>query len=220
MAFILKTDGTTKELKEVNLESLQKAVGGYIQILSTNKGQEIVVDEEGKLKNKPVNKLATELYQDSKFRNIADDFIDNLDDTDFDMDNIINIISSMGDKIVGDVVILEKGELQDWQQYKKWYTHNNMKHNLIYTNYKDSIWPVLQKKDNLTKWQKQVVEDFIARYSDKSVEQVDDIIWKLASFLHDTTTNTVTINSLPNELYELWTQYLNTKYNQPAISYN
>lgn len=46
-----------------NLKQLQKMVGGYIQVVrSADTEKQIVMDEEGKLKGKPVNPDATELY--------------------------------------------------------------------------------------------------------------------------------------------------------------
>lgn len=49
---------------EFKLEELQKAVGGYIQIVQGKEREMlIVIDDEGKLKSKPVNLRATQLYQ-------------------------------------------------------------------------------------------------------------------------------------------------------------
>ena len=46
-----------------NLKQLQKMVGGYIQVVELPEiEKQIVMDEEGKLKEKPVNPDATELY--------------------------------------------------------------------------------------------------------------------------------------------------------------
>lgn len=42
------------------LEKCQEFVGGYIEIIFTSDGRQIVVDEEGRLKGKPVNVDATE----------------------------------------------------------------------------------------------------------------------------------------------------------------
>ncbi|KKK89195.1 hypothetical protein LCGC14_2735520 [marine sediment metagenome] len=61
MATIIRVDGTEENLEDLSLESLQKAVGGYIEIVQTNDGRLIVLDEEGKLKDKPVNSKATAL---------------------------------------------------------------------------------------------------------------------------------------------------------------
>ena len=45
------------------LKELQKFVGGYIEVLTSADGQkQIVIDEEGKLKGKPINYDATEEY--------------------------------------------------------------------------------------------------------------------------------------------------------------
>lgn len=45
-----------------SLEELQGYVGGYIELIRLNKVL-LVVDEEGKLKGKPVNMRATALYR-------------------------------------------------------------------------------------------------------------------------------------------------------------
>ena len=48
---------------EPTLEEMQKFVGGYIEVVtSADTNSQIVLDEEGKLKGKPLNKEATELY--------------------------------------------------------------------------------------------------------------------------------------------------------------
>ena len=47
---------------EPTLEEMQKFVGGYIEVVtSADTNSQIVLDEEGKLKDKPINKEATEL---------------------------------------------------------------------------------------------------------------------------------------------------------------
>ena len=48
---------------EPTLTEMQKFVGGYIEVVqSSDTKHDIVLDEEGKLKGKPLNKEATELY--------------------------------------------------------------------------------------------------------------------------------------------------------------
>ena len=44
------------------LKELQKMVGGYIEIVHLANGDQMIIDEEGKLKEKPVNMEATELW--------------------------------------------------------------------------------------------------------------------------------------------------------------
>lgn len=68
MATLYKTDGTQTEVtpkngKQFTLEELQALVGGYIQVVNTNDRRVMVVDEEGKLKDKPYNQAATRLYK-------------------------------------------------------------------------------------------------------------------------------------------------------------
>ena len=68
--------------RDIELEEMQKLVGGLIEIATLENGDTLVFDEEGKLKEKPINEEATKLYRNNF---ITDDFI------------------------VGDVIILKKG---------------------------------------------------------------------------------------------------------------
>ena len=72
---------------EPTLTEMQKFVGGYIEVVqSSDTKHDIVLDEEGKLKGKAVNKEATELF-------IGEEMDDTVACLDFDY-------------IVGDVMIL------------------------------------------------------------------------------------------------------------------
>lgn len=62
MATIIRVDGTEEALTDLSLAGMQKAVGGYIQMVGTPDGRVMICDEEGKCKNKPVNAKATKLY--------------------------------------------------------------------------------------------------------------------------------------------------------------
>lgn len=84
MATVIKVDGSEEPLADCSLASLQKVVGGYIEIVETNDGRLVVLDEEGKLKRKPVNAKATALT-----RGVVDVF----------------------DLVVGDVVIASHSEI-------------------------------------------------------------------------------------------------------------
>lgn len=64
--FLIKPDGEKQEVNPKNgtdfsLEELQGFVGGYVQILHMGRGELMVVNEEGKLKNLPRNRDATAL---------------------------------------------------------------------------------------------------------------------------------------------------------------
>lgn len=63
MAYQLKVNGEKSELADTKLETLQKAVGGYIEMVETKDGDIMVINEEGKIENLPVNPFATELYK-------------------------------------------------------------------------------------------------------------------------------------------------------------
>ena len=79
MAKHIKTNGTLKDLPDAELETLQTAVGGYIEVIHLKNGQDMIVNEEGLLHKLPVNLKATRLA---------------------------------GYPIVGDAVLLAKGELR------------------------------------------------------------------------------------------------------------
>ena len=52
--------------KVFSLEELQKIVGGYIEIISLpNLKKKIVLNEEGKINNLPINHFATTLFRDA-----------------------------------------------------------------------------------------------------------------------------------------------------------
>jgi len=68
MATLYRADGTQQEIQPTNgthfdLKELQALVGGWIEIVETTDGRLIVLDEEGKLKDKRFNLLATTLYK-------------------------------------------------------------------------------------------------------------------------------------------------------------
>ena len=58
---------TLKEIKNKNdnptLSDAQKFVGGYVEVVKVRDGI-LIIDEEGKLKDKPVNEVATKMYTD------------------------------------------------------------------------------------------------------------------------------------------------------------
>ncbi len=88
MAKLIKTDGTETIVypahgKSFTLQELQKLVGGYIEMVRTVDGKQMIINEEGKLNDLPVNDKATVLY-----------------------------VHCLADVIVGDAVILEKGEIR------------------------------------------------------------------------------------------------------------
>jgi hypothetical protein len=57
----LSINGTEEEMQDTSLESMQKTVGGYIEIVYLPDGRMMVVDEEGLLKNKDLNIVASQL---------------------------------------------------------------------------------------------------------------------------------------------------------------
>jgi hypothetical protein len=66
MATLLKTDGTARDISgSLTLTRMQHLVGGYIEVVRIDGGAGaiLVVDEEGLLKQKPLNVTATRLYR-------------------------------------------------------------------------------------------------------------------------------------------------------------
>lgn len=71
-AKLYKTDGTILEVVPANgtdfqLKELQKIVGGYVEIIPVLNGKIMALDEEGKLKGKPVNDDATMIFMQAGF---------------------------------------------------------------------------------------------------------------------------------------------------------
>ena len=58
---------TVKEIQSKedspSLSEAQKFVGGWVECVQVNDGV-LIIDEEGKLKNKPVNEVASKMYAD------------------------------------------------------------------------------------------------------------------------------------------------------------
>lgn len=68
MAAFIKTNGeitnvTPKNGTDYKYEELKEFVGGYIEIVPINDHEIMVVNEEGKLNNLPVNYIASLLYK-------------------------------------------------------------------------------------------------------------------------------------------------------------
>ena len=80
MATLIKTNGVETNLTPQNktdfqLTELQKIVGGLIQIVKTKDGRTMVINEEGKINDLPINQKASELYQYNEFDFIAGDVL-------------------------------------------------------------------------------------------------------------------------------------------------
>jgi len=83
---------TTKEIQSKedspSLSDAQKFVGGWVEVVQVNDGI-LIIDEEGKLKDKPVNEVASKMYAD-KYGN--------------------------EDIIVGDAIFIPNGIQSDWHR--------------------------------------------------------------------------------------------------------
>ena len=51
---------------EPTLQEMQKFVGGYIEVVYLGKESMMIIDEEGKLKEKPINQEATDIAHEHK----------------------------------------------------------------------------------------------------------------------------------------------------------
>lgn len=68
--YIIRTDGTQAPVapgfgNKFTLKELQYYVGGYIELVHLNDNQFLIINEEGKLHNLPINKKATDLARDA-----------------------------------------------------------------------------------------------------------------------------------------------------------
>ena len=83
---------TVKEIQSKedspSLSEAQKFVGGWVEVVQVNDGV-LIIDEEGKLKDKPVNEVASKMY--------ADKYGDE-------------------DIIVGDAIYIPNGIVSDWHR--------------------------------------------------------------------------------------------------------
>ena len=75
MAKHYKTDGTIKEIEPKNkkhftLKESQAFVGGLIEIVYLKDSQIMIVNEEGKINNLPINVKATDLIRSQGIRDI------------------------------------------------------------------------------------------------------------------------------------------------------
>ena len=67
------------EEHQPTLKQMQDFVGGYIQIVTNKAGDQFIMDEEGRLKEKPINPDASEMWlgedwsEDNDFRNLVGD---------------------------------------------------------------------------------------------------------------------------------------------------
>jgi len=80
MATLIKSNGeevnvTPNNKRDFQLDELQKYVGGFIEIVKTNEGRTIVINEEGKINELPINQKATALYQYNEFDFIVGDVV-------------------------------------------------------------------------------------------------------------------------------------------------
>ena len=54
---------------EPTLKAMQESVGGYIEVVYAENGDQIIIDEEGRLKGKPINEDASEHWLGDRWDN-------------------------------------------------------------------------------------------------------------------------------------------------------
>ena len=79
---------------EPDLKAAQQFVGGYVEGIQFPNGDYLIVNEEGKLKNLPLNEEATKLWKAT-----------------FDNDNYI---TGRDDFVVGPAILIKKDALKIW----------------------------------------------------------------------------------------------------------
>ena len=80
MATLIKTNGeelnvSPKNEKDFSLDELQKFVGGLIEVVRTKDNKIMVINEEGKVNELPINDKATDLYRYNEFDFIVGDVL-------------------------------------------------------------------------------------------------------------------------------------------------
>ena len=80
MATLIKSNGEEKNVLPQNktdftLEELQKYVGGLIEIVRTKDGKPMIINEEGKINDLPVNQKATAIYPYNEYDFIVGDVL-------------------------------------------------------------------------------------------------------------------------------------------------
>ena len=79
---------------EPSLKEAQEFVGGYVEGITFPNGDYLIINEEGKLKNLPLNSEATALWRAT-----------------FDNDNYI---TGRNDFVVGPAILIKKAALKTW----------------------------------------------------------------------------------------------------------
>jgi hypothetical protein len=80
MATLIKSNGEEtnvlpKNKTDFKLDELQNYVGGFIEIVKTKDGRTMVINEEGKINELPINQKATDLYLHGNFDFIVGDVV-------------------------------------------------------------------------------------------------------------------------------------------------
>ena len=103
MALWIQTDGTktkfTINADGNNLDLFQEKVGGYFTPISLPSGETMLVNEEGIIQQLPPNPLASQVLANGGFKQVYPKAI-----------NQHEPAMIMGSGVLGDVIILSKGE--------------------------------------------------------------------------------------------------------------
>ena len=80
MATLIKSSGeeinvSPSNKKGFGLDELQKYVGGLIEIVRTKDNKPMIINEEGKINDLPINQKATEIYPYNEYDFIVGDVL-------------------------------------------------------------------------------------------------------------------------------------------------
>ena len=80
MATLIKSNGEEmnvlpKNKRDFSLEELQKFIGGFIEIARTKNGKPMIINEEGKINDLPINQKATAIYPYNEYDFIIGDVL-------------------------------------------------------------------------------------------------------------------------------------------------
>ena len=80
MATLIKSNGEEINVipnnkKDFQLDELQKYVGGFIEVVRTKGNKIMVINEEGKINDLPINQKASQFYQYNEFDFIVGDVL-------------------------------------------------------------------------------------------------------------------------------------------------
>jgi hypothetical protein len=61
---LIKVNGNTEHIEDTSLQNLQRLVGGYIEEITLNQSHIMIVNEEGRIMDLPINQVASQYYNE------------------------------------------------------------------------------------------------------------------------------------------------------------